>query len=298
MPVWAWLLTAAGVILAAAVVYWLLVVSEGAFLGSGTVTALYNRVARRYDSIKQFDDADEAYFLGRPVARYLAGLPATPDLPWLLDVASGTGRLPLAVLRASAGGCRVVALDRADAMLAEAQRKLDKQGWPGVVYLAHHAARLPFADEQFAVVTCLEALEFMPEPAAVLAELLRVARPGGLLVLTNRIGRDARLMLGRTFTRDGLSATLRSLGATGVEIMPWQMDYDLVYAVKQGQPTAGESGDWSDKLQCPSCGARPLLQVSAARQEQWACPACTWRLVGSDSFWRYDGYTRGSHRGR
>jgi len=298
MPNWLWLLAATGVILAAGVIYWLLVVSEGAFLGSSTVTALYNRVARRYDSIKQFDDEDEAYFLGRPVARFLADLPDTPaDPPWLLDVASGTGRLPLAVLRASAGGCRVVALDRAAAMLAEAQRKLGEQGWPGVVYLAHDAAQLPFADEQFPVVTCLEALEFMPEPAAALAELLRVARPGGLLVLTNRIGRDARLMPGRTFTRDRFSATLRSLGAAGVEIMPWQMDYDLVFAVKQGQPAVSDAGDWSERLQCPRCGARPLFEAGAG-PDAWACPACTWRLVGSDGFWRYDGYARGNNLGR
>ncbi len=212
MPVWVWLL-AAGLILATVAIYWLLVLTEGAYLGARTVTALYNRVAQRYDSIKQFDDDDEAYFLGRPVARFLAGLSDTdPDPPWLLDVASGTGRLPLAVLRASAGSSRVVALDRSSAMLAEARRKLDEQGWADVVCLAHDAARLPFADQQFPVVTCLEALEFMPEPTAALAELLRVARPGGLLVLTNRIGREARFLPGRTFTRDDLSTTLRDDG--------------------------------------------------------------------------------------
>lgn len=298
MPAWSWLLAAAGVILAAVVVYWLLVLTEGAYLGSGTVTALYDRVARRYDGIKQFDDEDEAYFLGRPVVRFLAGLPDTcAGPPWLLDVASGTGRLPLTVLRASAGGCRVVALDRSSAMLAEARRKLEEQGWVDVVCLAHDGAQLPFAGGQFSVVTCLEALEFMPAPAAVLAELLRVARPGGLLVLTNRIGREARLMPGRIFTRDGLSVTLRSLGAAGVEIMPWQMDYDLVFAVKQGQTAAGAAGDWREKLQCPRCGVRPGLHIDAG-QEALACPACDWRLVLGDGLWRYDGDSRRNNLGR
>jgi SAM-dependent methyltransferase len=197
-------------------------------------------------------------------------------------VATGTGRLPLAVLSASNGGCRVVAMDRSDAMLAEARRKLGGQGWVDVVYLAHDAGQLPFGDGRFLVVCCLEALEFMPQPAYVLAELLRVAQPGGLVVLTNRIGREARLLPGRTFTRDGLSAELRSLGAAGVEIMPWQVDYDLVFAVKQGLAAADSVGDWREMVQCPRCGVQPVLAVS----ETLACPACDWRLVLSDSFWR------------
>ncbi|HSN73872.1 MAG TPA: methyltransferase domain-containing protein [Anaerolineae bacterium] len=286
MPGWLWLLAVAGVILAAVAIYWLLVVTEGAYLGSATVTALYDRVARRYDGIKQFDDEDEAYFLGRPVARFLAGLPATSaDPPWLLDVASGTGRLPLTVLCASEGGCRVVALDRSSAMLAEARRKLDEQGWVDVVYLAHDAARLPFAGGQFPVVTCLEALEFMPQPAAVLAELLRVTQPGGLLLLTSRIGREARLLPGRTFSRERLSATLRSLGATGVEIVSWQMDYDLVFAVKQGQAAPADAGGWMRKLQCPCCGAQPVPDADAG-QDILDCPTCAWRLELSDGLWR------------
>jgi ubiquinone/menaquinone biosynthesis C-methylase UbiE len=286
MAGWPWLLAVAGVILVAVAVYWLLVLTEGAYLGSGVVTALYDRVARRYDRIKQFDDGDEAYFLGRPVARFLANLPeAREGHPWLLDVATGTGRLPLAVLRASSGGCQVAAVDRSSAMLAEARRKLDGQGWTDVVYLAHDAARLPFASGQFSVVSCLEALEFMPQPAAVLADLLRVARPGGLLVMTNRIGREARLLPGRTFTRASLGAALRALGASGVEMMPWQMDYDLVFAVKQGLAAAEDAGGWREKVQCPRCGVRPVQSVSAG-PETLACPACDWRLVLSDGLWR------------
>jgi hypothetical protein len=75
MPAWAWLLALMAVFLAAALLYWLLVLTEGAYLGSGTVAALYNRVARRYDRIKQFDDEDEAHFSG-PACRPLSGRPA------------------------------------------------------------------------------------------------------------------------------------------------------------------------------------------------------------------------------
>jgi hypothetical protein len=131
----------------------------------------------------------------------------------------------------------------------------------------------------------------------MLAELLRVAQPGGLLVLTNRIGREARLLPGRTFSRERLSATLRSLGAAGVEIMPWQMDYDLVFAVKQGQAAPAEAGDWMKKLQCPCCGADPVLDADTV-QQILACPACGWRLALSDGLWRWYGNSRCDNRRR
>jgi SAM-dependent methyltransferase len=62
-------------------------------------------------------------------------------------------------------------------------------------------AACPSPPSQFAVVACLEALEFLPAPEAALIELLRVVQPGGLLVTTNRVGRDAALLPGRIFSR-------------------------------------------------------------------------------------------------
>ncbi len=285
MPAWPWLLALAGGVAAAALLYWLLVLTEGAYLGPGAVTALYNRAARRYDSIKQFGDEDEAYFLGRPIARFLAGQtsPAQPT-PWLLDVATGTGRLPLAVLRSSAGGCRIVALDRAAAMLAQAQEKLAAQGWPEPVWLVHDASRLPFADGQFTVVACLEALEFMPVPEAALIELLRVVQPGGLLVTTNRVGRDAALLPGRVFSRQRLADLLRTHGATGVEIMPWQLDYDLVFAVRQGDGAPSDAASWVDLLCCPQCSAAP--EPASGQETIVVCPRCRWRLESTKGLWQ------------
>jgi ubiquinone/menaquinone biosynthesis C-methylase UbiE len=285
MPAGSWLLVLVAAIAVAALLYWLLILTEGAYLGSKVVAELYNRFARRYDAIKQFDDVDEAYFLGRPVARYLAGQPAWLDNPpWVLDVAAGTGRFPLAVLHAG-GTCRVVALDNAPGMLDQAQRKLVEQGWRNVVYLAHDARRLPFAAGQFAVVSCLEALEFMPDPDAALVELLRVAAPGALVVLTNRIGREARLMPGRIFSRDRLSDNLRSLDASSVEIIPWQMDYDLVFALKRGQAPAPTTSDWTDMVRCPDCGGR-VMNAADDGQALLVCGACAWRLVQRNGLWR------------
>lgn len=43
---------------------------------------------------------------------------------------------------------------------------------------------LPFADQSFDTVLCTQVIEHVPEPARLLAEIARVLRPGGLLLLT------------------------------------------------------------------------------------------------------------------
>ena len=235
-----WLAAGFALLLAAAFCYWLFVLTEGVYLGQRVVTGLYDRFAPRYDGIKQYDVEDEAYFLGRPVARFLASRrDRIPGPVHVLDVACGTGRFSLAVLRSAEQPCAVTALDASANMLDQARRKLEAAGWLSQVTLVQHlAAPLPFADASFAVAGCLEALEFVPNRQAAVQELLRVLEPGGLLLLTNRIGGSARWLPGRIVDGDALAEELRAAGAGAVQRTPWQMDYDLILAVKQAPPGA------------------------------------------------------------
>lgn len=51
-----------------------------------------------------------------------------------------------------------------------------RQRYPEIIFSEGDLAHLPFADSQFDVVTCIEVLEHMPDPAAIVRELVRVAR--------------------------------------------------------------------------------------------------------------------------
>jgi len=109
------------------------------------------------------------------------------------------------------------------------------------------AMALPFADNSFPVVTCLEALEFLPNPKEGLAELIRVLHPAsqarpysGWLLTTNRIGWEARLMPGKTWSEDELRQILREFALEQVTIQVWQTIYDLVWAQKISLPTSGK----------------------------------------------------------
>lgn len=260
-----WLGLGLGVVGLAALTYWQLVIAEGAYLGARVVAWTYDLVAHRYDSIKRFEPRDESWFVAGPLSRGLAGV----ERPLVLDVATGTGRLPLALLRERFRG-HIVGLDLSPGMLHQARAKLatwDEQ----VTLVRQDASRLPFDDDTFDAVTSLESLEFMPRPLDVLAEMVRVLAPGGLLLVTNRVGREAWLLPGRALARSAFERALAALPLRQVEVRRWQVNYDLARALKGGQwAGAGWDGlDWADLLRCPDC-ASPLQRRIAGL----ACPAC------------------------
>ncbi len=92
----------------------------------------------------------------------------------------------------------------------------------------------------------------MPDPDEVLAEMVRVLPPAGFLT-TNRIGNDARLMPGRTFSSEALTEKLQALSLEMVQVRPWQVEYDLVWAVKPGVCTPGGPRPLESLLRCPKC---------------------------------------------
>ena len=59
------------------------------------------------------------------------------------------------------------------------------------------AARLPLPDASVGLVWCIHVLHHLPEPARVLAEVGRVLRPGGALVLAESVDDNPLLRLGR-----------------------------------------------------------------------------------------------------
>ena len=253
-------------LLVAAYIYWSVVITEGAYFGPRVVTFLYDRGARTYDQIKEFDAREEAWLLAQPLARALAGLPH----PLILDVATGTGRLPLALLRQLEFDGHVVALDLSRGMLRQAARKT--AGYDGRVSLIwQDAASLPFTDVAFEAVTCLEALEFLPHPQKALREMVRVLKPGGVFLITNRVGWEARLMPGRAYAPRHLEAILKELPLRAVETRSWQEYYDLIWARKQGVlvPSNRPRG-LLDVLRCPRCRGRGLVE----QKRSLLCPRC------------------------
>jgi ubiquinone/menaquinone biosynthesis C-methylase UbiE len=152
----------------------------------------------------------------------------------VLDLGCGPGVSTFA-LRARMPAAHLVGLDVAPRMLREARRRDESCGASHITWLLADAAHLPFASQSVDACTGHSFLYLVANRTAVLAEIRRVLRPGGRLILmepnTRRatlhqivgISRDPRHLLSvslwRPFSRlhgrfspDSLSTTLSEAG--------------------------------------------------------------------------------------
>lgn len=214
----------------AILIWWLLIRTEGVYLGRKMVIWLYDVYARRYDGIVQHDDVEEHLHLAIPLMTRIA--PETQ--PMILDVATGTGRIPLALCQHARFEGHIIGLDASNGMLKQAKQKIAENHFEDyVTFMPGDGTELPFEDNSFDVVSCMEALEFMPQPETGLTELIRVLRPGGLLLTTRRIHEP--FMPGKLWSQEIMQELLSSAGATNIEFEAWQYDYEKVWATKSGE---------------------------------------------------------------
>src|SRR5215831_39655 len=125
-----------------------------------------------YDVFSRFMEKDAEQFFLR-----LGVKPGTR----LLDVACGAGQLALIAARA---GAQVSGCDIAPNWIEKARARAAAEGL-NIDFKEGDAEALPYADGEFDVVVSLIGAMFAPRPDLVAAELTRVCRPGGIIVMGN-----------------------------------------------------------------------------------------------------------------
>src|SRR5580658_765444 len=147
------------------------------------VAAMFDAIAGRYDLLNDVLSAGQVRLWRRAVARITAaGLSER-----VLDLAAGTATSSLTF---TATGADCVACDFSLGMLRAGRSRLAGQhdgqlrdGRGRLGFVAGDALRLPFRDEAFDAVTISFGLRNVASPGAALAEMRRVTRPGGRLVV-------------------------------------------------------------------------------------------------------------------
>lgn len=130
-----------------------------------------------------------SYYTTSPVHADEAGLArlaelAAPEPHWrALDVGTGTGHTAFALAPHVAS---VVAVDVTPEMLAEAEGLRTAHAAANVRFCLADAQALPFADGAFDLLTCRRAAHHFPDTERAVAEMRRVLRAGGRLVIEDR----------------------------------------------------------------------------------------------------------------
>jgi ubiquinone/menaquinone biosynthesis C-methylase UbiE len=150
---------------------------------------------------------------GPPPAHIAEFVRELPLADHALDLGIGDGRVASLLNVTTLVGADVsqVALDRARTRLPDADLVLIEPDEP-----------LPFADNEFDLVTCIETLEHVRDVQLALSEIRRVLRPGGTLALTTPASARWRVLYKglenpfsphiRSFTRRSLRTTLETMG--------------------------------------------------------------------------------------
>ncbi len=113
--------------------------------------------------------------------------PLEPDMI-VLDVACGAAH---AAEQAAPHVRQVIGLDLTPELLAIGARRLREAGIINVLLQEGNAAQLPFVDASFDLVMCRGALHHFPDSAGPVAEMARVCRPGGRVVVADMVAPSA-----------------------------------------------------------------------------------------------------------
>jgi SAM-dependent methyltransferase len=124
------------------------------------------------------DDSPFARRLGSPLAWIE---PLDVDMI-VLDVACGAGHV---AEQAAPHVRQIVGIDLTPALLRAGAQRLGEGGLHNVLLQRGDATALPFVDASFDLVVCRSSLHHVLHPETVVAEMARVCRPGGRVVVSD-----------------------------------------------------------------------------------------------------------------
>jgi ubiquinone/menaquinone biosynthesis C-methylase UbiE len=158
---------------------------------SGQYNAIYgNFEAELYAQIRREsfgeDIGQNSWLTADEQDRFLQWLELSPGKT-LLDVACGAGGPALRI--AAATGCSIVGIDVHEHAVETASSLAAQRGLAerAEFRIADATGRLPFSDASFDAITCIDAINHLPDRPRVVGDWARVLKPGGMMLFTDPI---------------------------------------------------------------------------------------------------------------
>lgn len=118
------------------------------------------------------------------------------DVRTALDVGCGVGHWSRVILPHLPAEARLFGIDREPVWVKEAAERAARAGYAErTSYRLGEAEKIPFHDDLFDLVTCQTVLIHVRDPRAVLREMMRVLKPGGLLAVVEPNNMASALVL-------------------------------------------------------------------------------------------------------
>lgn len=130
-----------------------------------------------------------------------------------LDVGSGQGHWTLLLAPLLAADAELVGVEREPEWVQRAGERARERGWGDrVSFVEGVAERLPFDDASYDLVTCQTVLMHVRDAVAVVAEMVRVVRPGGLVLFSEPNNAAAMLVASSADADEPIADRLERLG--------------------------------------------------------------------------------------
>lgn len=205
------------------------------------------------------DGANLGLGCGNPVA--IAGI---KEGEVVLDLGSGAGLdVFLAAERVGETG-RVIGLDMTDEMIAAARKNAESSGYKNVEFRHGDIENIPVEDNSVDLIISNCVLNLVPDKAKAFAEIFRVLKPGGRIVVAD-IVLDAPIPAGLIEDADAYCACI--LGATSrADYLAGMENAGLVYVEVESEADAGDllAGDCCGSGSIPK-GVVTSIKVTARK---------------------------------
>jgi len=149
------------------------------FLHPDSIRKLFGNIAPTYDFLNHLLSLRRDFYWRRMAVRELEGFEG-----WILDIATGTGDVAIEILHQNDHRRKVFGLDFSESMIRGAQRKLLKRGLTQRMALSlGDALSLPFRENTFTASMMAFGLRNIVEKEQALAEMARVIKEGGKVII-------------------------------------------------------------------------------------------------------------------